>query len=157
MVDKALANIEAYLKGRIAIAGVGNVLKGDDQLGPVLISRLQGKTSACLFDVGEVPENYIQPIIESKPKTIIIVDAADWSGSAGELRLIERDKIENFSFSTHNASLGLFFDYLRKGLPEANIFIIGVQVGKRGLMQPISAEVEATLIELVYFFMRSLK
>ena len=141
----------------MAIVGVGNVLKGDDQVGPVLISRLQGKTSACLFDVGEVPENYIQPIIESKPKTIIIVDAADWGGRVGELRLIKKEEIKNSSFSTHNASLGLFFDYLEKRLPGANCIIIGVHLGTRDLMQPISPEVEVALDELVDFFMRSLE
>ncbi len=53
------------------------MLKADDSLDPILVSRLQGRTKACLFDCGEVPENYTQPIIESRPKTIIIVDAAD--------------------------------------------------------------------------------
>ena len=78
------------------------MLKGDDQVGPLLIQRLQGKTGACLFDCGEVPENYIQPIIKAGPQTIIIVDASDWQGAIGDLRLIKREEIKNFSFSTQN-------------------------------------------------------
>ena len=128
------------------------MLKADDQVGPVLISRLQEKTGACLFDCGEVPENYIQPIIKVKPETIIIVDASDWGGRAGDLRLIKKEEIKDFGFSTHNASLTLFFDYLKKELPLVNMIIIGVQVGSKGLMQPISPEVETTLNELVDFF-----
>ena len=157
MGNKTLDGIKEYLSGRIAIAGVGNMLKSDDQIGPLLISRLQGKTSVCLFDCGEVPENYVQPIIESKPETIIVVDAADWKGRVGELRLIEREEIDNFGFSTHNASLRLFCDYLEKGLPGVNFIIIGVQAGRRDLMQPISSEVKVALDELVDFFTRSLK
>jgi hydrogenase 3 maturation protease len=150
--NNLLASIEKYLKGKTAIIGVGNILKGDDQVGPVLISRLQGKTKACLFDCGEVPENYIQPIVEAKPETIIIVDASDWAGIAGELRLIKKEEIKDFGFSTHNASLRLFFDYLKGELPLVNIIIIGVQAGRRSLAQSLSPEVEATLNELVDFF-----
>ena len=114
MNNNLLVGIEEYLKGRTAIVGIGNILKGDDQLGPALISRLQCKTKARLFDCGEVPENYIQPIIKSRPKTIIIVDASDWAGAVGELRLIKKDQIKDISFSTHNASLRIFLDYLKK-------------------------------------------
>ena len=152
MKNDPLIGIKEYLKGRTAIVGIGNVLKGDNQIGSLLISRLKDKIDACLFDCGEVPENYIQPIIEDKPQTIIIVDASDWGGTIGELRLIEKEKIKNFGFSTHNASLAIFCDYLEKELPLARIIIIGVQVGKRDLMHPISTEVEATLNELVDFF-----
>ena len=154
MKNNLFSKVKEYLKGKIAIVGIGNALKGDDQLGPLLISRLQGKTKARLFDCGEVPENYIQPIIKYKPETIIIVDASDWGGGVGELRLIKKEEIKNFGFSTHNASLGLFFDYLERELPQTNIIIIGVQVGKRGLMQSPSPEVEAALNELVDFFTR---
>ena len=151
MDNNLFSSIEKYIRDRTVIVGIGNMLKADDQLGPVLVSRLKGRTGACLFDCGEVPENYIHPIIEAKPKTIIIVDASDWGGVAGELRLIKREEIENFGFSTHNASLGIFFDYLKRELPLANIVIIGVQVGRRGLMQPLSPEVEVTLNGLIDF------
>jgi hydrogenase 3 maturation protease len=151
-----LVNIEKYLKGNTAIVGVGNIIKGDDQVGPMLIQRLQGKTNVCLFDCGEVPENYIQPIVKIKPETIVIIDASDWGGLPGELRLIKEEEIENFSFSTHNTSLRIFVDYLKKELPLANIIIIGVQLGRRGFMLPLSHSVETTLNELVKFFMKSL-
>ena len=128
------------------------MLKGDDQVGPILVSRLQGKTKACLFDCGQVPENYIQPIIESRPETIIIVDAADWGARAGELRLISNEELAGIGFSTHNAALRVFVDYLKSQLPLANIIIIGVQAGRRDLMQPLTPEVEETLNELVNFF-----
>ncbi len=152
MVNNLLAGIEKYLKTRTAIIGIGNALKGDDQLGPCLIQRLRGKTGACLFDCGEVPENYIQPIIKINPETIIVVDASDWKGAVGDLRLIKKEEIRNFGFSTHNASLGIFLDYLKEELPSVNIIIIGIQIGQRGLMQPLSPQVETTLSELVDFF-----
>ena len=152
MDNNILAGIEKYLKAKTAIIGVGNMFKGDDQLGPSLIRKLEGKTGACLFDCGEVPENYIQPIIKVNPQTLIVVDASDWKGEAGDVRLIKQEEIGNFGFSTHNASLGIFLDYLKKELPSINIIIIGVQIAQRGLMQPLSPRVETTLDELARFF-----
>jgi len=152
MRDDFLAGIKEYLKSRLAIVGIGNMLKGDDQVGCLLIQRLQGKTEACLFDCGQVPENYIQPIIKTTPQTIIIIDAADWGGPIGELRLIKKEEIKNFSFSTHNASLGIFLDYLKNELPLVNMIIIGIQIGKREMMQSLSPEVESRLNQLVDFF-----
>jgi len=152
MKDNLLASIDKYLEDKTAILGIGNMLRGDDQLGPLLISRLQGKTRARLFDCSEVPENYIRPIIESKPETIIMVDASDWGGRAGELRIIKNEEIKYSGFSTHNAPLRIFCDFLKQELPLANIIIIGVQVGRRELMQPLSLEVEAALNKLVDFF-----
>jgi hypothetical protein len=47
--------------------------------------------------------------------------------------------------------LRVFVDYLKSQLPLANIIIIGVQAGRRDLMQPFSPEVETTLNNLVDF------
>lgn len=155
MRDNLLLSLDKYLKGkRVVLIGIGNRLKGDDQLGPLLISRLQGKTNLCLFDCAEVPENYIHPIIESKPETIIIVDASDWGGKIGDIRMIEKEEIKNFGFSTHNASISFFFDYLKRELPLVNIIIIGVQIGNKGFMRPLSKRLESTLNKLADFFIK---
>ena len=121
------------------ILGVGNVLRGDDGIGPALIRNLQGKVGCGLIDCGETPENCLQKIIDFRPSTIIIVDAADWGGPAGEIRQVRPEEISNPSFSGHTASLGLCLDYLRAHL-RARIIVIGVQSGKREFLDPISPE-----------------
>ena len=148
MSDNPLASImlTQELKERVALLGIGNPLKGDDGVGPLLISRLKDKTRAYLFDCGEVPENYIGPIIESKPQTIIIVDASDWGARAGEVRLIKKEEIQNLSFSTHGASLRLFLDYIEKQLPSTHIVIIGIQIGRSGLAESLTPGVKACLL-----------
>ena len=121
------------------ILGVGNVLRGDDGIGPALIRNLQGKVGCGLLDCGETPENCLREIIDFRPSTIIIVDAADWGGPAGEIRQVRPEEISNPSFSGHTASLGLCLDYLRAHL-RARIIVIGVQSGKREFLDPISPE-----------------
>lgn len=151
-IDNPLLRMKKYQKSKTAIVGIGNVLKGDDGVGAQLISRLQGKTEARLFDCAEVPENYIRPIIKSRPQTIIIVDASDWGAATGELRLIENEEITDTGFSTHNSSLRIFCEYLKSELPSANIILLGVQIGNSRFLQPLSPEVEAALCGLVKIF-----
>ena len=115
------------------------MLRGDDGIGPALIRNLQGKVGCGLLDCGETPENCLREIIDFRPSTIIIVDAADWGGPAGEIRQVRPEEISNPSFSGHTASLGLCLDYLRAHL-RARIIVIGVQSGKREFLDPISPE-----------------
>lgn len=143
-----LEKIDKIFKGKTIILGIGNVMKGDDGVGPILISRLKGKTKANLLDCEEVPENYTQPIIEARPDKIVIVDAADWNGPAGEIRLIDAEEINNISFSTHDSSLQIFINYLKKHLPNVYIIIIGIQPKRKYFLGSLSPEVEKTVDEL---------
>ncbi len=123
-------------------------MKGDDGAGPILISQLKGKTKANLIYCEDVPENYTQPIIEARPDKIIIVDAADWNGPAGAIRLIGPKEINNISFSTHDSSLQIFINYLKKHLPKVDIIIIGIQPKRKGFQDLLSPEVEKSVNEL---------
>ena len=151
-----MSDIKEKSKNETAILGVGNILKGDDRFGPMLIARLKGKTRAALFDCGPVPENFIQPVIKACPQTIVIVDASDWGGAAGELRLLKREQIRQSGFSTHNSSIGVIFDYLKAELPEADIFLLGVQAARLRGSPLLSPELEVTLDRLTEFLLRYL-
>lgn len=148
MKNLNLEKLNKVFKGKTIILGIGNVMKGDDGVGPILISRLKGKTKAILLDCGELPENYTQPIIEARPDKIVIVDAADWNGPPGEIKLIDAEEINNISLSTHDSSLQIFINYLKKHLPGIDIIIIGIQTKRRGFLDSLSPEVEKTVIEL---------
>ena len=75
----------------------------------------------------------------------------DWSAQAGDLRLIDPEEIRAAGFSTHNASLSIFLEYLKKELPRAKIIMLGVQAGNRKLMQGLSPGVQDALRELTDF------
>ena len=79
-----------------------------------------------LMDVGEVPENYLEKIIEQRPDTILFVDVADFNAPPGSIKLIDVESLGEGSFSTHNSSLKLVIDYLSREL-EARILLLGIQ------------------------------
>ena len=67
------------LRGRVALVGVGNTLRGDDGVGPLLIeslSRLVPAGDVVLFNCQMCPENYIGPICGCPPDIILLVDYA---------------------------------------------------------------------------------
>lgn len=131
------------ISGKAAIVGIGNILRGDDALGPKLIELLRARQPlrASLFDCGTAPENYIFPILSTSCDTVVLIDAADLGIAPGGIKVIRLDEISNVSFSTHNPSPRLFTDLLRTGKDNMNIFVISVQPKSTVLGEPLSREV----------------
>lgn len=136
------SEINNRIKGKVSIAGIGNIMRGDDGLGPKLIELLKARNiNAGLFDCGTAPENYIFPMLKSLCDTLILVDAANMALEPGMARVLDVDNIMNISFSTHSPSPRLFIDLLKMGKEDLNIFIISVQPKDTSLGSPLSEEV----------------
>jgi len=136
MVDK-LSNLKGLLRGKVVIVGMGNTLKGDDGIGPILARNLKGKIDAEVLDCGVTPENYTAVIRRKEPGTIVIVDAVDLKLKGGAVRIIESSTVKDETFSTHNVSLRVFADFI-KTETNASVIIIGVQPEKIGFGFPLS-------------------
>ena len=141
-VDDIRLEIKNRIKGTVTIAGIGNIIRGDDALGPKLIEMLKARgVKAGLFDCGTAPENYIFPMLKSLCDTLILVDAADMSIAPGMAKVLNVDDIANVSFSTHSPSPRLFIDLLMMGKEDLNIFVISMQPKTTSLGVPLSEEV----------------
>jgi hydrogenase 3 maturation protease len=136
-----LAQLRERLQGKVVIAGVGNSLKGDDGFGPYMIQQLRGEIKATLFDCGTVPENFLGPIRQQHPDTILVLDAADFSAEPGELRVFAPAQWRGGGISTHCCSLSLFADLL-SGDTGASVYLVAVQAKRIGFGQAMSPEVE---------------
>ncbi|MFH1189255.1 MAG: hydrogenase maturation protease [Candidatus Omnitrophota bacterium] len=137
------------IRGRVTIAGIGNIIRGDDGLGPKLIELLKARrVNAGLFDCGTAPENYILPMLRSLCDTLILVDAANMALEPGVAMVLDTEDISKISFSTHSPSPRLFIDLLKMGKEDLNIFILSVQPKNTALGAPISEEVLKSLAGL---------
>jgi hydrogenase maturation protease len=80
---------------RIAVLGLGNVLMGDDALGPWAIRRLQARhefpPDVSVEDLG-TPGLDLVPFVAGH-EAVILVDTVSSEGAPGELRLYRRDQI----------------------------------------------------------------
>ena len=149
--------IKNRIKGKVAILGIGNILRGDDGLGPKFIELLRAKRiGAALFDCGTAPENYIFPILSTSCDTIDLIDAADLGIAPGTVRVFDLEKIANVSFSTHNPSPRLFIDLLKIGKENLNIFVVSVQPKSAAFGEPVSEEVLRGLDVLADAFLEAI-
>ena len=141
-----ISGIKERIKGKVAIVGIGNILRGDDGLGPKLIEAVRAeKIKASLFDCGTAPENYAIPILGTSADTIIFVDAADLGQAPGAIKVLDLNEISTVSFSTHSPSPRLFIDLLKTGKDDLNIFFISIQPKKTALGEGLSEEVRLSL------------
>lgn len=126
------------------ILGIGNTLKGDDGIGPYIISKLSAKhhlQNVHLIDAGTVPENYIQKIIDLNPDKIMIIDAVDFKGEPGRIKKFKEIESANISISTHNTPPELFISLLKQET-NAEIEIIAIQPKQLKLDKPLSEEIK---------------
>ena len=143
-LEQELADRLRSLEGfNTVIVGIGNELKGDDGVGPYLCHLLKDKVTAKLIDAGTVPENYIQPIIKARSEKLLIVDAVDFGGQAGQARIFEPKDISSVVMSTHSLSPRLFIDLIEREV-ETEVLFLGIQPVQMQLGQGLSPDVQST-------------
>ena len=151
-----LVELKSRLVGKhVLILGVGNRLRGDDAIGPLLLDRLQGKVNVPLIDAGDVPENYLGPIEESGAELVLVVDAADMGAKVGDAAIFDIEQVKGKSVSTHTANLSLLFQVIP---PEKRpqVIMLGIQPGNTEFGQGLSEPVRATMESLVELLVLSL-
>ncbi|MFH1022744.1 MAG: hydrogenase maturation protease [Planctomycetota bacterium] len=127
------------------ILGVGNRLRGDDGAGCHLIDRISDTGRVRCIDGGCAPENHIERVATMRPGVVWLVDAVDFGGRPGELRVFPPERMGGDALSTHAGSLRLCCEYLRSRA-EIPVVLIGIQpesvVLGRALSAPVSRAVE---------------
>lgn len=98
---------------------MGNPLRSDDNIGNYLAEKVGG------FVGGTNPENLIGKL--TGEKTIVFIDAVEFVGNVGEVRLFDLDEIADQLITTHNIPVSMF----TKLLPEAEIKVIGIKIENR--------------------------
>jgi hydrogenase 3 maturation protease len=143
--------LQRRLKGKVLLIGAGNTLRGDDGAGPAVIAVLEGKVKASLLDAGEVPESYCGRILDEQADTIVLVDAADFGASPGDLAVLEAEDVAGCVVSTHRVPLDVLFRYLKEN-SHAEMFALGIQPAQIRFgesMSPAVAESVHALAELL--------
>ncbi len=139
------------VQGRVMVLGVGNELRGDDGVGPAVAQALADELGPAqrgrVIDCGDVPENYIGPILAAGADVIVLCDAADFGGAPGEVRIIEFGGQPAAAISTHNASLGLLVKVLRASAP-VDVLLVAIQPQGTQFGAPLSKPVRVSAAEV---------
>lgn len=134
------AQLKRTFDGRVCVLGVGNRYRRDDGAGSLVAEHLVGRTDARSIDAGEVPENYLEQVARSHPDTILILDAFDFGGAPGDLRILDPELVGSSGLSTHALSLRMTADFLR-ARTQARLALLAIQPADIGLGTELSQEV----------------
>ena len=115
-IEEELKNWLAGAK-KVVIAGIGNPIRTDDYVGLSIVEKLKSKVSknVCLLECETVPESFLLDIEEFHPTHVMLIDAAFLGLNSGSARLVNAERISEFStVTTHILPLRVFCDYVRQ-------------------------------------------
>ncbi|MBN1445743.1 MAG: hydrogenase nickel incorporation protein HypB [Candidatus Omnitrophica bacterium] len=138
------------LKGRVVIAGLGDRMKGDDGAGCLAAEILQKKIqkgAVKVINAENAVENYLGAIEKFKPDMVVIIDAVDFGGKPGDVKVMERAQLMETTSSTHTFSLPLIIRHISSET-GAKCKVIGIQPKSTAFGEDISPEVRQSVLRL---------
>ncbi len=141
---------------KVLVVGMGNLLREDDGVAFYLLEKLKVEEDVECLWTGTSLESYLGKIISMAPDVIFFVDAADFPGKPGDVRLLSPEEIDSFSFHTHGISLSSIVDYIMKFL-NCKIFVIAIKPKSLKLKEGLSPDLSARLGEISKFLIFLIK
>jgi hydrogenase 3 maturation protease len=158
LINSIRENIETALSDKAVIITVGNRLRSDDGAGSLVFDNIKHLASENLkiIDAEQNPENFIEDILEYKPKFAALIDAANFGKPPGTMEIVSDEDIRQSTYSTHSIPLSVVTRLLRE---EGNIqtILIGIQFKSIDYDQNMSPEVTASAKELADFISSIIK
>jgi len=145
--DELSAELRRRLSGRVVFMGVGNILRGDDAIGPEMSHRLS-RMGMKAVDSGTVPENYVGSVVRQRPDTVVIIDAVHLDGEPGQIELLSKEDLAGgVGFTTHTLSPRLVMERLERET-GAKVLLLAIQPKSLEFGAPMSPEIQRVLVEL---------
>ena len=139
-------NSSSEKKKDYVLMALGNVWRGDDGVGCFIAQNFKSDDWLVL-DCGRAPENFTSIVTKTKPKCLVIVDAAEMNLEPGQFRVIPSERIEELYPTTHNIPLSCLISYLDKWAEK--IILIGIQPKKTGEYDQISKELKDSTKKII--------
>lgn len=122
---------------RLAVLGVGQVLRGDDAAGVLTAQRLcarladrpRGPAPLLVIEAGVALENTLAELRRFAPNLALVVDAVAADMPVGTVRLFSPYGSLNTAMSTHALPLDLFARYLWRELTCPTV-LLGIRTGQ---------------------------
>lgn len=148
---------------KVLVAGLGNVLMGDDGIGPFVIRRMESQydfpENVELADLGT--PGFDLPVYLSSARAVILVDSARLDGEAGSIRLFRKSDVfrdpPRTRLDPHSPALkeSLFF-VEQIGQMPSDFLLVGVQGSRFDLGTGLSVSVRETVPHVIDAVLREL-
>ena len=98
--------------------------------------------TVCMLEAETVPESYLLDIEQFNPTHVLLIDAAFLGLNPGETRLIDPEKIADYSaITTHLLPLHIFCDYVKQ-VTKAKIALLLVEPKNIEFGEGLTCEVQ---------------
>lgn len=144
-IEKSLSE---FLLGRVCVLGFGNRLWRDEGAGSILAEALAAVPGVDSIDGGLVPENHLEAVAAKRPDSVLLIDAADFGGQPGAIRLLAPGELLAANVSTHAGSPRMLADYLQRRT-RAPVALLAVQPGDTSDGSALSPPVSEALSYLL--------
>ena len=138
----------------INVIGLGNLLKGDDAVGPVVIEqlhRINTQNKLNLVDAGADAFMVLDYLLADDP--VILIDCAQMGKVAGEIVAFDVNSVNiksvSAAVSLHGFSFAEMYAMAASMGPVAPCKIIGVEPKNIDFNTDFSEEVEASIPEII--------
>ena len=151
MSDLSTADVKSCFKpgkGPNIIITVGNCMRKDDGVGPYIASKVKSSENFIIIDAASSPENVIDEVIRLNPDHVIFVDAADFKGKPGEIRVIDESGVPESTVSTHAVPLKIVAAII-KSETSARISFVAIQARDLGFGKGLSKDVKKAADKII--------
>ena len=148
MNTETLSLLSEFLDENVVILGFGNRLWADDGAGSIAAEALGRLPGLTAIDAGMTPENHLETVARSKPAAVLLIDATDFGGHAGEMKLIGPDELAQTGISTHSGSPAMLARYLEARC-GAKVALLAIQPAETHASQQLSNSVASAIKSLV--------
>jgi len=142
------------MRGKVVLFGIGNLLKSDDAVGPLLVERLKGRVKASCINAENAPERFFGEALRSRPDTMLIIDAVHLGAGPGSYMLLRPEELTGSGITTHDIPLGELLDLFTKE-SGVDIWILGIQPQRLEIGEGLSPRVQKTVDELEKLFIKA--
>lgn len=126
--DEVKHALRPSASGKTVYFTTGNRHRGDDGVGPFIAERLYtDRKDIVIINAGEKPESFLEEIIRENPTKSVFIDAADFHGEAGEVRMLQPHTLHDLFISTHRFPLRILAQIIEEDT-ASDVFFIGIQI-----------------------------
>ena len=137
--------------GKTVYFTLGSMLRGDDGVGPLIAERLSncGK-DVVVINASEVPESFLDHVVRKRPSKTVFIDAADFNGEAGEVRVLDPNTLHEPFRSTHRFPIKILAQIIEEDT-GSDVCFIGIQIRHVSFGSPVDRRVEESADSIVEF------
>ena len=138
---------------RLAVLGIGNVLKGDDAVGVRTVEILRRSLGPrpgpkiLLLAAHEAPENFTGKIRAFRPAATLLIDAVSFGFPPGTVSVIDASSLPDDDISTHRISLSALSGFLGATV-GCRVLMIGIEPQEFTGGQPLTPAVEKAALAI---------